>query len=420
MKPITALCLCLIFLAACRRSYNVDMPDTRWDLFEAATPVNSTATARLEGLYNCIAGAETFGNNAVLKWSYDANGTDTTFYASLFCRNEISYLILKARRTDSTVLLSGYWRKLEGTATGAVRLTVSAAGSRYLLGNGAFTADSLQLTGVYGNGTEVPGTPLSFKWIRPLRDGRNFEIVVHRGGGQTADLLPASENSVEIIPYAAPFGATGIEIDVRFTSDGVPVLYHDATLNERLIVKNGMIGPIENYTYAQLNALVRLVRNNERIPTLRDVLETVVRRTPLRFVWLDTKFHGPIEPIRAMQVEFMARAAALGKPLEILIGIPDGEVLSAFKALPDHRNIPSVCELDPEDAADINARVWAPRWTLGLQNDRVAAVQAQGRRVFVWTLDAQENIDLFIRNGRFNGILSDHPSAVAYSYYAQP
>jgi glycerophosphoryl diester phosphodiesterase len=244
-------------------------------------------------------------------------------------------------------------------------------------------------------------------------------MVVHRGGGQTADLLPASENTTQIIEMASRFGATGIEIDVRLTKDGVPILYHDVSLSERLIQKNGMVGPIENYTYAQLNALVRLVRNGERIPTLREALETAVYNTPLRFVWMDIKFHGSLKLIRELQVEYLQKAATLGRTIDINIGIPDDEVLNQFLSLPDYRQIPSVCELEPMAVERSNAHIWAPRWTLGLQNDEVQEIQSQGRKAFVWTLDIPQNIEQFMNQGHFDGILSNYPSAVAYLYYAK-
>jgi glycerophosphoryl diester phosphodiesterase len=417
-----AFMILILFLTACRRDYNVPVPDTGWAEFEAAgtQPLRAPTVARLQGVYTIVSGSDRFGADAVLRMSYDIAGNDTTYYLSFFCQKDVSWFILQGRRQDSLIMLNGYWRKMSGTETGPARLSIgTTVGGAALLRADPLTAGSVVINGAYGLSGGAIDQPVQFRYERPLSQ-RPLEIVVHRGGGQSADLLPASENSAEIIPYAAKFGATGIEIDVRMTSDGIPILYHDETLNERLIIKNGMIGPIANYSYAQLNSLVRLIRNGERIPTLRQVLETVLTRTPLRFVWLDTKFNGPMQPIRDLQVEFQQRAFIMGRPLEIVIGIPDRDVLKNFMSLPGYRGIPSVCELDPEDVEAVNASIWAPRWTLGLQKEQVAALQAQGRRAFVWTLDQEQNIDLFLREGRFNGILTNYPTAVAYHTYVQP
>jgi glycerophosphoryl diester phosphodiesterase len=179
-----------------------------------------------------------------------------------------------------------------------------------------------------------------------------------------------------------------------------------------------MIGPIENYTYAQLKGLVRLP-NGESIPTLREALDAVIYSTPIHYVWLDTKFNRSMQQQRDLQVEYMQKAAAIGRKLEITIGIPDEDVLNNFLKLPNYQNIPSVCELTPQDVSKVNAGIWAPRWTLGLLNEEVRQMHAAGRRAFVWTLDVPQNISKYFNEGRFDGILSNYPSSVAYYYYAK-
>lgn len=415
--PIAAL-----FLLSCRKKYEAPVPNLDWDLFNssAAARLTNNTVKKMDGVYAISEGSDLFGNEAALKWSYTVTGTDTTYHLSFFCQKDITYFICEGRRLDSSILLNGYWRRMVGTETGKARLTIAKnSGAARLLSNTALNAtDSIIISGTYGNGEAVPDAPIRFRYTRPLYKTTPLEIVAHRGGGRSADLLPASENSVEIIKLASRFGATGIEIDVRMTSDGVPILFHDATLNERLIQKNGLIGPIENYSYAQLSSLVRLI-NGERIPTLRDALTAMVYNTPLRYVWLDTKFTGSIQKVRDMQVEFLQKAASIGRTVNITIGIPDKVVLDNFKKLPNYQSIPSVNELTMDDVADLNSAIWAPRFTLGLQNDEVTTEHSQGRKVFVWTLDVQENIKEYLYNGRFDGILSNYPSAVAYYYYAK-
>lgn len=422
MKNYYSILLLLLFVA-CRKQYDVALPDQRWDLFESANAValKDTVRNKLQGVFAIGAGATDFGSLAALKWSYNVNGTDTTYYLSVFCETDVSYFIMQGKRLDSSILLNGYWRKMTGTSTGKARLTISAAnGGRKLLTGAVFNSGDIVIDGVYGNGDEVPTAPIRFQYARPLYNARSLEIVVHRGGGQTADLLPASENSAQIIQWASRFGATGVEIDVRLTRDGVPILYHDDNLSERLIVKNGLIGPVEDYTYDQLNTMVRLIRNNERIPTLREALQTVVYSTPLKYVWLDTKFHGNMQLMRDIQQEYMQRAAALGKPLEITIGIPDETVFNNLTALPNYQNIPSVCELDVDFTQRANSGIWGPRWTLGIQTDKINLMHSQGRRAFVWTLDVPENIKQYMYTNLYDGILTDYPSIVAFYHYVRP
>jgi glycerophosphoryl diester phosphodiesterase len=123
--------------------------------------------------------------------------------------------------------------------------------------------------------------------------------------------------------------------------------------------------------------------------------------------------------LRNIQIEYQQKAAASGRDVTFDIGIPDKDVLKNFKMLPDYRNIPSVCELTPEDVADVNASVWAPRWTLGLQTPEIELMHQSGRKAFVWTLDVPQNISKYFKEGKFDGILSNYPSSVAYYYYAK-
>jgi glycerophosphoryl diester phosphodiesterase len=410
------------FLFSCRRTFEAPIPDLAWDNFNSLSAVRlqNTQGQKMEGIYSFSDGSLDFGTEAAVKWSYTAIGSDTTYHLSFFCQKDVSYFICEGKRVDSSILLNGYWRRMIGTETGRVRLTITQqnGGAKILSALPLASTDNIVITGVYGDGEAVPDQPIQLQKMRPLFRATPFEIIAHRGGGRTSDLLPASENSVEIIRMASRFGATGVEIDVRMTSDGVPILYHDGTLNERLIQKNGMIGPIENYSYAQLSALVRLVKG-ERIPTLREALNAVVYNTPLRYVWLDTKYVGSLQKVRDLQVEFLQKATAIGRSVTITIGLPDRDAFESFKKLPNYQNIPSVNELTREEVREVNSPIWAPRFTLGLQNAEVAAVHAEGRKVFVWTLDIPASIQEYLTNGQFDGILSNYPSAVAYYYYAK-
>lgn len=416
------ICLVILFILSCRKNYEAPVPDTHWSLFQSssATPLKNYTRNKLEGVYSIAEGAETFGGSAALKWSYTAEGSDTTFHLTMFCETQVVYIICEGRRFGDSILLNGYWRNMLNTETGVARFTVSPRnGATDLLDSSIHSPlTTVTIAGGYGTAQLAPTAPVRLQYNRPLYTATALEIVAHRGGGRTSDLLPASENSVEIIKMAARFGATGIEIDVRLTRDGVPVLFHDETLNERLIQRNGMVGPVENYTYAQLNSLVRL-KQGEKIPTLYQALDAVVYSTPLRYVWLDTKFKGSLQIERDLQLEYLQKAKSIGRSLNITIGIPDDGVLSNFVKFPYSADIPSVCELTPEDVAKTNAKIWAPRWTLGLQNEEVDKMHAAGRKVFVWTLDVPENINKYFTQGRFDGILSNYPSSVAFYYYAK-
>ena len=422
MRKAFIISIISLFVFSCRKDYQALVPDyNNWDAFTAAGKLNLPVQSRsgMEGVYNLAEGGGTFGDTVAIKWNYVITGTDTVWHLSVFCGKDIAYLICEGKRSNGDILLNGYWRKMAGVETGIVRLTIKAQeGADLIAGNGVITPGSIIISGVFGNGQSVPASPISFTYNRPLYSKGPFQILAHRGGGRTSDLLPVSENSVAMIRKTPEFGSTGIEIDVRLTSDGVPILYHDNNLNLRETQKSGLIGPIENYTFDQLSTFIRLI-HGEKIPTLREALDAVVYQTPLRFVWLDTKYSGSLQVVRDIQKEYLQKAAAAGRTLSIVIGLPTTGAIDDFVALPDFAAAPNLCELSLEDVDKTNAEIWAPRFTLGTQNEDVAKVHAAGKLAFVWTLDVPDFIQQYLHDGHFDGILSNYPSAVAYYYYVQ-
>ncbi|MFD2572394.1 glycerophosphodiester phosphodiesterase [Spirosoma soli] len=373
----------------------------------------------MEGVYSVSDGADRFGSQVALKWTYILSGADTTHYLSIFTGVDAGFFNLEGKLQVDSLVVTGFWRKLVNTQTGLTELAVRVKRQGLLQRFDGRLADNdtLVLDGFYGENANTPSRKLTLTYLRPLNP-RPFAILAHRSGGRTSDLLPASENSVEIIKLASRLGATGIEIDVRYTKDGIPILYHDNTLNLRLIQKNGLTGSVEDYTYQQLNAFVRLI-NGEKIPTLEEALETVVNNTSLSFVWLDTKYIGPMDKVQALQQKYRQKAIAAGRNVRIVIGLPTTEAVDAYRALADKANTPILCELDTAITRSLDARIWAPRWTLGPQTDEVKTMQAEGRAVFVWTLDEPKFIEEFINQTEFDGILSNYSPVVAYYHYVK-
>lgn len=87
--------------------------------------------------------------------------------------------------------------------------------------------------------------------------------IAHRGG---ADLAP--ENTLAAFAMSTALGLRYLESDIRMTSDGVLVCFHDELL-DRCTTGTGRIGA---HTSAELRAHVR-VGGTEPIPTLQEALE---------------------------------------------------------------------------------------------------------------------------------------------------
>jgi glycerophosphoryl diester phosphodiesterase len=420
--------VCLAVLLSCAPEDSVVVPsDVSYALPAGTIPFTPATRHALEGVYQVTENARVFGEFVVLRWSYVADGPDTTHYLSMFAGREVSYFVLQGGRTDSTLHFSGYWRKMTSFQTGNAAFMIRATDGGRALGGAVPRAqrDTLTMIGRFNSSDGGDAQALTLRYVRPLYITTPFAVIAHRGGGRNSDMLPASENTVGMILHAERFGASGVEIDVRMTSDNVPILFHDEDLTLRLNIKNGLVGPVESYSYVQLQTFVRLL-HDETIPTLREVLDAVVDKTNLRFVWLDMKSsRASMGAVRTLQRAAMLRAnmqAAAGRrnPLAILIGLPDQEKADEFMTLADHAEAPAICEISPEEVRRTGAAVWAPRWTLGTQPSEVAQMHAEGRKVVVWTLDVPQYIAQFVQQGDLDGILSNYPSSVAFTYFVKP
>ena len=418
MKIVFSLLL-LAVLSSCQEIIDAPVPGLYWENFDApgAKWLSPASLKKLEGIYQVLVADDDFGDSCAVKWTYDISGKDTSHYLSFFCKEDVRYFIMQGKASGDSILLNGYWRNVENTKTGKAHFVISARNGAFGLTSETTTATpAVFIKGWYGLFDDEPHKEINFRYQRPLHAGTPFSIVAHRGGGRNNDLLPASENSVEMIHLASRFGATGIEIDVQLTKDSVPVLFHDARLNDRLTHKTGIHGTLDEYTFDELAKDVQLKRGG-KIPTLQDALHTVVYNTPLQFVWLDCKLEGSLQRIRALQEEYMQKAKDIGRDVEIVIGVPDEDMLHQFLSLPQYERIPSLCELDQDSAVKMKAKIWATSWTKGLQTEDVLAAQAKGMRAFAWTLDVPRKIKEFMREGRFNGITTNRPTFVAYEYY---
>ena len=82
------------------------------------------------------------------------------------------------------------------------------------------------------------------------------------------------ENSRESIIYAIKCGL-GIEVDVRFTKDYVPIVIHDNNL-KRLC---GVDTYLSHVNHSELNNLK--LKNNENLPTLNEILSILKGNVPI-------------------------------------------------------------------------------------------------------------------------------------------
>lgn len=99
------------------------------------------------------------------------------------------------------------------------------------------------------------------------------KCVAHRGNSKFY-----LENSTAAIKSAVELGVDGIELDVRHTFDGYPILLHDRTLSRVAKSRDGFRCPLNknvNDLYFFTIRMNCVLKNGEEIPYLKNILELI-------------------------------------------------------------------------------------------------------------------------------------------------
>lgn len=380
-------------------------------LLKDAAPFSAELLSKLNGMYFVADGGPLAGVVAV--HAAPAAGT-----LSIFARSNDAYAILRAGCLDGgeRVVFEGAWRHPRTTEAGLVRLFVEdAAIAKALCTDTPLAAawTMFTLSGATGSGNALPGAPLSLAYDHALLDANDsFVVAAHHGACRTIDDCGASENSLESIELVESFGASVVELDVRITKDGVPILYHDENFTPRLSNGTYCHGPVSEFTLAGIRALCTLTYG-EKVPTLEDALGAALNKTTLHGVWLDIKTPEAVGPaIKLAETYNHYGKKQQGRVFRAVIGLAETEVLEAYIAAEKSPDSPCLVELEPADVRRAKCQLWGPRWTRGPLQEEAAALQSEGRGVVYWTIDEPTFIELFLKTGKPNGILSDRPGLV--------
>ncbi|XP_051941009.1 glycerophosphodiester phosphodiesterase 1 isoform X2 [Hippocampus zosterae] len=122
--------------------------------------------------------------------------------------------------------------------------------------------------------------------LHPAGSGK-VSVVAHRGGGHDAP-----ENTIAAIRLASKNGASGVELDLEFSADGVPILMHDDSVDR---TTNGS-GPLSQLRFAELGKLDAAAKHRlrdkftgEKIPTLEQAVEECIKLQ--LSIYFDVKGH---------------------------------------------------------------------------------------------------------------------------------
>ncbi|WP_329486127.1 glycerophosphodiester phosphodiesterase [Kitasatospora sp. NBC_01246] len=198
--------------------------------------------------------------------------------------------------------------------------------------------------------------------------------VAHRG-----DPYRYRENTLPSVESALAAGADAVEVDVRLTRDGVPVLLHDATL-ERLW---GDPRALRRVTLDQLDEL----RDGDlAVPTLAEALKAAAASPAARLL-IDLDDPHPVaaawEAVTGLGAEhrvgFCGPATAM---LAVRALAPDAEIALTWK----QPRLPARALLD-----DLRPRYLNPPFGLATA-EFTAAAHGAGLAVSTWTADLRRTM----------------------------
>lgn len=205
------------------------------------------------------------------------------------------------------------------------------------------------------------------------------KIVAHRGYWRTDG---SAQNSITSLQKAVAVGCYGSEFDVWLTADGVPVVFHDATID-------GI--RIEDTTFATL--MNHRLQNGEFIPTLQQYLTEGSKIEGCQLI-LEIKPHR--NEVRDKRIADMCvdlvRTLGLEKKTEY-ISFSKVVCQRLHEITPDSKVAYLNGELAPAQikemgltGIDYNEKVFVkhPEW---LQEAKQLGVE-----VNVWTVDGEENL----------------------------
>jgi glycerophosphoryl diester phosphodiesterase len=243
--------------------------------------------------------------------------------------------------------------------------------------------------------------------VGPVRyaflDGPTPIAMAHRGGA-----IEHLENTMPAFEACVAMGYRYLETDVRVTADGVPIVYHDPTL-DRVTDRSGRV---DQLPWAELAG----ARIGGREPVLR--LEELLGAWPdVRFN-LDIKAPGVVAPLARTVRRLRAED-------RICLGsFSDARVAAARRVFG-----PRVCtSLGPRGVAALRLSSYSPRAAglvripagcaqvplqLGgraLVDERfVAAAHDRGLQVHVWTVNTRAETEAMLDLG-VDGVMTDRPA----------
>ncbi len=233
-----------------------------------------------------------------------------------------------------------------------------------------------------------------------LRDRKKIMITAHRGASHGAP-----ENTKAAVELAIAEQADYVEIDVRMTADGVPVLMHDRALFRT----TGVVNEIDNVTYAELctydvGRRYAIQYEGETVPSLREILEAYGRK--IRFN-IELKGDGN----RKLAEAVLKLLEAYGLEERCVITSDSYELLVWIKKSDSKVRTGYILSLVYGEVFGYEAADFFSVKSDSVTEQMVKSAHAKGKEIHVWTVNKAYEIKRMQALGVDN-IITDKPAYV--------
>ncbi len=237
----------------------------------------------------------------------------------------------------------------------------------------------------------ILATMVVYALLKPVQWDDHVEISAHRGASYAKP-----ENTVSAVRQAIEDGATYVEIDVQLTRDGQVVVVHDADMMR--LARSPLV--VNRSTYDEVRALSF---SGEQVPTLDEVIKLTRGKAKL-IVELKTYGSDPVPLIDAV-IQKLRTQDMLGQA--VVMSLEYNEALETMRREP-RLPVGFVTSATLGDLSKLDVDFLAVSRSQAT-NTFIAAAHAQGKQIYVWTIDDQSGMTTMIDRGVDN-IITNNPS----------
>ncbi|MEN9221948.1 MAG: glycerophosphodiester phosphodiesterase [Thermostichus sp. BF3_bins_97] len=225
----------------------------------------------------------------------------------------------------------------------------------------------------------------------PVQNTLQSQIIAHRG-----DHTQAEENTLAAFTAAIEVGADQIELDIRRSQDGIPLIFHDAECWGQ---------PLAELTWAEIQA------RKPTIPTLKETLLHIQGRISLDIELKETGYEEQIlsvirdilTPEEFVITSFLPEVIQRVKTLDadLSVGLLIDAKSAESQQHPEKGSLFTHCrELGADFLAPHHSWIDAEFLTLATQ----ARIP-----LYVWTVNDPEQMKVCLQSDTILGLITDHP-----------